>query len=191
MEFLLKNAYIDTSVQKGAVPGVPGYREHTGVVTQLILEAREGRGDLAALWLDLTNAYGSNPHKPVETALVRHHVPELIRKIITDYYSNFSASVLSSSQTFAWHRLECIITGCTISVSLFAPAMNMIVKSAEVECRGPMSRSGTGQPPIRAFMDDLTVMTTSFPGSDGSIRGLGDCVMGISFKPAKPRSLVL
>ncbi len=39
MGFLLKNAYIDTSVQKGGVPGVPGCIEHTGVVTQLIREA--------------------------------------------------------------------------------------------------------------------------------------------------------
>ena len=62
-EFLLKNEYIDTSVQKGGIPKVPGCLEHTGVVTQLIREAREGKGDLAVLWLDLTNAYGSIPHK--------------------------------------------------------------------------------------------------------------------------------
>lgn len=43
--------------------------EHTGEVTQLIWEARESRGDLVALWLDLTNACGSIPHKLVETVL--------------------------------------------------------------------------------------------------------------------------
>lgn len=37
--------------------------------------------------------------------------------------------------------------GCTISVILFALAMNMLVKTAEVEWKGP-------KPPIRAFMDD-------------------------------------
>lgn len=79
----MKNSYIDASVQKGGVPGVPGCLEHTGVVIQLIREARESRGDLATLWLDLTNAYGSIPHKLVETALTRHHVPE-IRNLILD-----------------------------------------------------------------------------------------------------------
>jgi hypothetical protein len=39
------------------------------VVTQLIREAKEGKGDLAVLCLDLTNAYGSIPHKLEETAL--------------------------------------------------------------------------------------------------------------------------
>lgn len=48
-DFLLKNVYIDTSVQKGGVPGVPGCLQHTGVVTQLIREARENREDRAAV----------------------------------------------------------------------------------------------------------------------------------------------
>lgn len=51
MEFLLKNGYIDTSVQKGGVPGVRGCLEHTGVVSQLIREAKETRGDLDGRYL--------------------------------------------------------------------------------------------------------------------------------------------
>ncbi|CAJ1075238.1 LOW QUALITY PROTEIN: uncharacterized protein LOC109089580 [Xyrichtys novacula] len=194
MGFLLKNTYIDTSVQKGGVPGVPGCIEHTGVVTQLIREARENKGDLAVLWLDLANAYGSLPHKLVEVALSSYHVPEKIRNLILDYYNNFSLRVSSGTSTSEWHRLEKgIITGCTISVSLFALAMNMLVKSAEVECRGPLSRSGTRQPPIRAFMDDLTVTTTSVPGCRWLLQGLEQLISWarMSFKPAKSRSLVL
>lgn len=45
--------------QKGGIPGVPGYLEHT----QLLREARENPSNLAVLWLDLANAYGSIPHK--------------------------------------------------------------------------------------------------------------------------------
>lgn len=62
-EHLLRNQYIDPSVQKGGIPGDPGCLEHSGVVTQLIREAREGKGDLAVLWLDLTNAYDSIPYR--------------------------------------------------------------------------------------------------------------------------------
>lgn len=61
-EFLLQNYYMDTSVQKGSIPGVPDSLEHTGIITQLIREAQEARGDMAVLWLDLNNAYGSIPH---------------------------------------------------------------------------------------------------------------------------------
>jgi len=33
------------------------------MVTQLIREAWENKGDLVVLWMDLANAYGSIPHK--------------------------------------------------------------------------------------------------------------------------------
>ncbi len=55
--YLLRNSYIVTAEQKGLVPSMPGYIEHTGVVTQLIRVVRENRGDLAVIWLDLANAW--------------------------------------------------------------------------------------------------------------------------------------
>lgn len=193
-DFLLKNAYIDTSVQKGGIPGVSGC--HTGVVTQLIREAREGKGDLVVLWLDLANAYGSIPHKLVETALDRHHVPRKNKDLILNYgnYWNSRLRVTSGKVTSDWHRLERgIITECTISVILFALAMNMVVKAVEVECRGPLSKSGTRQPPIRAFMDDLTATTTSVPGGRWILQGLEKLISWarMSSKPAKSRAMVL
>jgi len=48
---------------------MPGCVEHTGVVTQPLREAHEGKGDLAVLWLDLANAYGSIPQRLVEASL--------------------------------------------------------------------------------------------------------------------------
>ena len=33
------------------------------------------------------------------------------------------------------------------------------MKSAEKECKGPLMRSGIRQPPVKAFMDDLTLAT--------------------------------
>ncbi|KAL7837203.1 hypothetical protein SRHO_G00269140 [Serrasalmus rhombeus] len=50
--------------------------------------------------------------------------------------------------------------------------MNMFTKSAEPECRGPRMNSGQWQPPIRAFMDDLTVMTESVSGCQWILKGL-------------------
>lgn len=100
-EFLMKNSYVDTSVQKGGIPGVPGCLGHTGVVTQLL-----------------------------------------------DYYGNFRLRVIVGSGDSDWNRLEKdIIIGCTILVILFALAMNMIAKSAEVECRAPLTASRVCQPP--------------------------------------------
>lgn len=40
-----------------------------GMVTLLIREARENKGNLSVLWLDLENAYGSISHKLVQLTL--------------------------------------------------------------------------------------------------------------------------
>jgi len=70
--------------------------------------------------------------------------------------------------------------------------MNMLVKSAEVQCRGPLIKSGIRQPPIRAFMDDLTV-TTSVRGSRWILKGLEEIITWacMSFKLSRSRYLVL
>ena len=79
-KYAVANGYIDTSVQKGGVPGVSGCMEHTGILTQLIREAKEGRKDLVVTWLDIANAYGTIPHRVIMTALQKAYVPEEIRR---------------------------------------------------------------------------------------------------------------
>ena len=61
-KFAMANGRIDTSIQKGGVPGMAGCLEHTAVISQLIREAKEGKGDLVVTWLDIANAYGSLSH---------------------------------------------------------------------------------------------------------------------------------
>lgn len=75
-------------------------------------------------------------------------------------------------------------------MTLFSLAMNMLVKVAEPEFYGPLSKSGVRQPPIRAFMDDLTVTITAVPGARWILQGLEKIMAWarISFKPAKSRS---
>lgn len=72
-------------MQEGRVPGVPGCVEHTGVITQLLREARGNKGNLVVLLLNLANAYGSMPHKLVLETLERHDVPATVRELILDY----------------------------------------------------------------------------------------------------------
>lgn len=113
--FLQSSNYIQTLGQKVGIPGILGASN-----TQA--------------WLDLANAYGSIAHKLVEVAQERHHIPQKVKYLILDYLSRFSFRVSSGQPTSDWHQLEVrIITGCTISVTLFTLEMNMLVKSAETE----------------------------------------------------------
>lgn len=79
----------------------------------------------------------------MKVALQRHYVPSKVTDLILDYYSSFRMRITSGSTVSDWHRLEKgIITGCTISIILFTLNMNMVVKSAEVECQGQMTKTG-------------------------------------------------
>ena len=83
--YIIENEYIDKSVQKVGVPGISSCIEYTGVVTQHLRKAKEGKGDLAVLWMDLANAYGSILYKLIEEALKLHHITSETRKLLCDY----------------------------------------------------------------------------------------------------------
>ena len=112
------------------------------------------------MFLGLTNAYGSIPHKLVAETLTKCHVPNEIQNMLAQYYQRFYIRFNVGERTTVWQRQEKdIITEFTISGIIFASAVNFIVKSVEKECKGPLMRSGIRQPPVKAFMDDLTLPT--------------------------------
>ena len=123
--------------------------EHTRVVTQVRREAHKGKWDMVVLWLDLAYAYGSIPQKLVKVALLKHHMSSNISDLILYYYNNFNMRITSRSITSDWNWFDKgIITDCTISVIIFPLAMNMVVKSTEVDFRGPLTKTGVWQPSL-------------------------------------------
>ena len=160
LDFALANGYIDTSIQKGGVPGVSGCLEHTAVVSQLIREAKKEKKNLVVTWLDIANAYGSIPHKFILKALREAHMPEDVVQLVESYYSNARIRFATKNFTTEWQRVEKgIITGCTLSVVLFSLAMTWIVMSVKKETKGPRLASGNIQVNSRLFMDDITTTT--------------------------------
>ncbi|XP_052217978.1 uncharacterized protein LOC127835582 [Dreissena polymorpha] len=192
--FLTGNAYINTSVQKGGVPGFSGCIEHTSAITQLISEAKKGRKDLTVVWLDLANAYGSIPHQLIYTALRHYHVDGHIQKIITSYLDGIKLRFTVGDQLTRWQKLEKgIVTGCTVSVVLFIMGMNLLINAAQRETRGPKTESGIYLPSSRGFMDDLTLTTTTHVQARWMLTALTDVASWgrMKFKAAKSRSLVI
>ena len=66
-----------------------GCVEHTSVITQIIREAKDKKGELALIWLDLVNAYGTLPHQLIYITLQKYHLPDKVRKPLDHYYNNF------------------------------------------------------------------------------------------------------
>ncbi|GFO37438.1 reverse transcriptase [Plakobranchus ocellatus] len=83
-KYLTKNGYINTSVQKGGIPGVSGL-EHAIIIWEAIQRAKSEKLNLDVVWLDLANTYRSVPHEMIQLALRMYHVPEVIQVMLDDY----------------------------------------------------------------------------------------------------------
>ena len=193
-DYLMDSEYIDPSIQKGGIPGVSGCLEHTAVLSQLIREAKAEKKNLVVTWIDIANAYGSIPHDVIMKALTRAHVPEKTRSLIESYYSDVRIRFTTEKFTTEWQRVEKgIITGCTLSVILFALTMSWLVESAKNVTKGPKTSSGQRQANSRLFMDDITGTTETVPQSryllDSTEKKLKWA--GLSARAKKCRSLVI
>ena len=100
--YMTQNGYINTSIQKGGVEGFSGCLEHTGVLSQLIQEAKEKKGSLTVVWLDFANAYGSIPHNLIQAALDYYHIPQNIQSMITSYLRDIKLRFQSAKFTTKW-----------------------------------------------------------------------------------------
>ena len=78
--YLQGNGYIDESVQKAGVPGIPGCIEHAYTIWDNIQEAKKTKENLNVVWLDLANAYGSVPHGLLMKAKEFFYTPRKCRR---------------------------------------------------------------------------------------------------------------
>ena len=192
--FLMRNQYVDPSVQKGGISGYSGCIEHTAAITSLIQEAKKEKKDLSVIWLDLAKAYPSVPHELIYRALEYYHVPAEVIHLVKQHLGGLKMRFSAGRMTSEWQRLEKgIMAGCTISVILFIAAMNILLAEAVKECKGPEASCGTRHPPCRAFMDDITVTTEGEVRARWILKRLDQIATWgrLTFKPAKSRCLII
>ena len=190
--FLLENKYLDTSVQKGGIPGVPGCLEHATMIWDAIQKAKAEKKDLDVVWLDLANAYGSVPHEMIQVSLQMFHVPPNIREMLKTYFDGFSMRFSTKEYTTSWIDLDVgIAMGCAISPILFVMAMETILNAASNKAGPANLDSGHVPPPLKAFMDDTTIVSNEESGTRQILRTLDEVVAAcrMRFKPKKSRSL--
>ncbi|GFO23739.1 reverse transcriptase [Plakobranchus ocellatus] len=83
-KYLTEKGYINTSIQKGGIPGVSGCLEHATMIWEAIQSSKSEKLNLDLVWLDLANAYGSVPHEMIQLALRMYHVSDVIRVMLDD-----------------------------------------------------------------------------------------------------------
>ena len=187
IDFVRSNGYIDESVQKAGIPQLPGCVEHAYAIWEGIQSAKENKAGISVIWLDLANAYGSVPHAMIEEAMDFFWLPVEVRKMIMEYYDRFQMRFTTNDFTTDWQRLEVgIAAGCTISVVLFILAMEMILKSTN-------TKMITMKPTLKAFMDDITIMTGNVEGGKRVLERLDEVISQtrMKFKASKSRSCTI
>ena len=192
--YLLHNGFVDTSIQKGGVPGVPGCIEHSAMIWEAVQRAKKNRMNLHVVWLDLANAYGAVPHSLLWRALTSYHVPEYMINILKAYFGGFRMRYRTKSYVTDWTQLEVgIAMGCTVSPILFVLAMQVLLKATEATAAPVKLGKGSIMPPLKAFMDDTTVMSNNASSMKEILARLDQLIMWsrMKFKPAKSRSLSL
>ena len=187
--FLQNNGYVDESVQKAGVPGIPGCIEHAFTIWDAIQEAKKTKENLNVVWLDLANAYGSVPHVLLLQAMEFFHIPGEVQKTMKRYYDCFQMRFSTDEFTTEWHRLEIgIAAGCTISPIWFILVMEMLLRATDCSEEVAEVRA-----PMKAFMDDITLLTKEAEIMQKILSRLDELITWsrMKFKAKKSRSLTL
>ena len=91
--FLIKNSYIESDIQKGFWDNVPGTIEHNEQLTHMINHARKRQRGLFITLIDLRDAFGEVHHSLLNKVLEYHHVPNEVKSLIQNMYKDFQISV--------------------------------------------------------------------------------------------------
>ncbi|KAI2644850.1 hypothetical protein H4Q32_030713 [Labeo rohita] len=182
--YLQRNNFIDTSFS--------GCMEHANMIWHQIQSAKKENRDLHVIFLDLANAFGSVPHKILWMAFSYFRVPDHITDLVKNYFHDLQFCITVENTTTAWQQLEIgIMAGCTISPLAFVMAMEVVIRASRWVVGGERTKSGLRLPSVRAYMDDMTLITTTKPCTRRLLQKLQENIQWarMQFKPSKSRSI--
>ena len=94
--FLTSNNFIEHNIQKGFTPNLSGTLEHTAQMADIINKARIRQRSVVITLLDLKNAFGEVHHNLIQSVLDYHHIPDHIKFVIKNLYTDFKTSIITS-----------------------------------------------------------------------------------------------
>ena len=157
-----------------------------------IQEAKTEKRDLNVIFLDLANAFGTVPHSLIWEAFDYFKVPGVVVNLVKLYFQDIRLCLSTAGFTTGWKRLEIgIMAGCTISPLAFTMAMEVIIRASKWVVGGERRQDGVRLTPIRAYMDDMTLITTTVPCMKRILERLNKNLKWASMKikPSKSRSI--
>jgi len=161
--YLDKNNYIDTNIQKGGIRGLKyGLAEQIIKVRESIKDANTNKKKLFVLFLDVSNAFGSLNRKRLTEILKKYYVDENIINYINKYYDElefYSKTNEWTSNLIKWK--DGLIQGCPLSQILFVTSLNYILKYLDNKFKNTMGYQINDCTKIlfNAFVDDISILS--------------------------------
>ena len=160
--FLAANNYIEHEIQKGFTPGLSGRFEHTAQMADIINKACTKQRSLFITLLDLKNAFGEVHHNLIQTALDYHHIPDHVKLLVKNLYTDFKTSVITDEFRTVFVSIgRGILQGDCLSPLLFNLCFNTFLQHIKSEKYRQFGFSLRFLNPIHwfQFADDTAVVS--------------------------------
>ncbi len=162
-EYMIKNKYIDTNIQKGGITGQKfAIFEQFFKVRNVIKHANKKSKSCAVLFLDISNAFGNVNLENLYKILDAYNVDQKFTNYLKTFYSKFEyyADVNQvKTETFKWD--DGLLQGCPLSPFLFATALNYVLSHIDTTYKQDhgytLDDNGT-KILLTAFVDDICIM---------------------------------
>ena len=159
LKFMISNGYLDTSVQKAFIPGVPGCLEQYEKLSAIIKDAHTKHKSLAVCWLDLANAFGSVHHQLIDFCLHHYHAPMPFISTIRSLYSNLSATVSAGSWSTRCIPLQVgVYQGDPLSVAIFNTVMVTLTDALKADRQLGYKLGGKTTTNVLQYADDTCIV---------------------------------
>ncbi|KAL7852846.1 hypothetical protein SRHO_G00186310 [Serrasalmus rhombeus] len=176
----MKLAWKKEIILRAGVGGFSECLEYTSIIWHQLQSSKREKKDLHVVFLDLANAFGSVPHRILWTAFAFFQVPDNITNLVQAYFRDIQFCMTMHESTTAWQQLELgIMAGCTISPLPFTLAMELIIRASAWVVGGERVDGGLRLPPIRAYMDDMTTITSMKPCTKRLLEKLQSCLSSL------------
>ena len=130
----------------------------------------------------------------IHLSLQTYHVPTEISSMLSTYFDGFRMQFIAKDFTTNWTRLEFeIAMGCTVSPVLSVLSMQLLIKATESKSNFVELGKGCQMPPVKAFMDDTTILSSKESTTRKLISFMDELMIWcrMKFKPQTSRSLSL
>ena len=170
LPFLLENKYIDPSINKGGLPGVPGCLEHSWSFAEALRNAKHHKRQIVATITDIVNAYGTTKHNLIQFALAWYHVPPWFADIVFFYYDQLVAFVNTPDWDTSPFRYGIgVFQGCVIAMYLFILCYQLVIDFLKHSAIQPYTFKSSFSPPPsilqQAFVDDHKLLNCATTGA--------------------------